>query len=140
MKFSTPYSERIRTALDDFFPTLAKQSFKDECDVNTILNRASKTGLINHVNRFQGDYSDVTTASDYQTSVNAVMDAHDAFMELPSGIRKRFSNSPEEFLAFVHNPDNLDAMVDMGLAKAPAPPKPSPAPPEPPLVSKDNLI
>ncbi|WP_437126563.1 hypothetical protein, partial [Nocardia mangyaensis] len=51
MIFRTPYSEIARETLSDFSASLAKQCFKDECDVNRILNKDAKTGLISLVNR-----------------------------------------------------------------------------------------
>jgi len=44
------------------------------------------------------------------------------FEELPSTIRAQFENNPEKFLEFVQNPDNLDKMRELGLAKAPQSP------------------
>jgi phage internal scaffolding protein len=117
--FKSPYSgERYRVSLK-CGPGLAQQHFKDECDVNNILRKYQKTGLIDHVNRFQGDYADLSDVPDFQDSLNAVIDAQEAFMTLPSSIRKQFGNDPAAFLDFVHDPDNRDEMVKMGLAKAP---------------------
>jgi phage internal scaffolding protein len=136
--FKSPYSgSRYRVSLE-CGPGLAQQHFKDECDVNRILAKYQKTGLIDHVNHFQGDYADLSAVPDFQESLNAVLDAQAAFDTLPSMIRKQFDNDPAAFLDFVHNPDNKDEMVKMGLAKAPvpfvepvaavAPPAESPAP------------
>jgi phage internal scaffolding protein len=117
--FKTPYSgSRYRVSLE-CGPGLAQQHFKDECDVNNILRKYQKTGLIDHVNRFQGDYADLSDVPDFQDSLNAVIDAQEAFMTLPSSIRKQFGNDPAAFLDFVHDPDNRDEMVKMGLSKAP---------------------
>lgn len=131
VQFSTPYSLRDREPFMFERPSLTKQSFRDECDVNFILRKYQKTGLLEHVNRFQGDYADLTDVPDYQTSLNKVIDAQSAFMTLPSAIRKQFSNDPQEFLEFVQNPDNADAMIEMGLRDRPAPVEPPAAPSEP---------
>jgi phage internal scaffolding protein len=119
--FKTPYSgSRYRVSLD-CGPGLAQQHFKDECDVNRILAKYQRTGLIDHVNRFNGDYADLSDVPDFQASLDAVISAQEAFLTLPSSVRKQFDNDPAAFLDFVHNPDNRDEMVKMGLAKAPAP-------------------
>jgi phage internal scaffolding protein len=132
--FKSPYSgQRYRVSLE-CGPGLAQQHFKDECDVNRILAKYQKTGLLDHVNRFQGDYADLSAVPDFQDSLNAVIDAQEAFMTLPSSIRKQFDNDPAQFLDFVHDPSNRDEMVKMGLAKAPSP-KVAPEPVvEPPAV------
>lgn len=95
---------------------LTKQCFADECDIGNIMARFDKTGLIEHVNKFQGDYGDFTGAQEYQESLNQVMAAEDMFMSLPAKVRAKFENDPGQFLDFVGNPDNLSEMVDLGLA------------------------
>ncbi len=98
-------------------PTMAKQSFKEECDINTILKKYEKTGLIDHVSKYNGQYADVTEAVDYQTALNTVMAGEAAFMSLPASIRTSFGNDPHEFLEFAQDPENQEALVEMGLAE-----------------------
>jgi len=97
-------------------PGLTKQSFKDECDINKILVKYEKTGLLEHKNRYEGKYADVTGVVDYQTALNIVQDAEEAFMSLPARVRTEFDNNPHEFLEFAQNPENEDALIEMGLA------------------------
>jgi phage internal scaffolding protein len=138
--FKSPYSgSRYRVSLE-CGPGLAQQHFKDECDVNNILRKYQKTGLLDHVNRFQGDYADLSAVPDFQDSLNAVIDAQEAFMTLPSSIRKQFDNDPVQFLDFVHDPSNRDEMVKMGLAKAPAPIVEPVAPVVPPVESPAPVV
>jgi len=119
-KFRTAYgqSERVQTRVSGL--TLTKQSFKRECDINHIISKYQQTGLIEHVSRYQGQYADLTDYPDYQESMNKVIDANNAFMSLPSSLRKRFSNDPAEFLHFVSDPANANELIALGLAKLPA--------------------
>jgi len=39
-------------------PSLTRQSFKDECDVNQIVKRYTETGMINHIPRTTPKYGD----------------------------------------------------------------------------------
>ena len=39
-------------------PSLTRQSFKDECDVNQIVKRYTETGMINHIPRTPAQYGD----------------------------------------------------------------------------------
>lgn len=119
-------------------PSLTKQSFVPECDINNILRSYRATGQINHIraNAAQGVYEDLPDPQDFQTSLNIIMEANDSFASLPSAIRRRFGNDPAEFLAFVTNPANQDEIIAMGLAvdtRPPPPPEEPPkTPPEPP--------
>lgn len=96
-------------------PMMTKQSFKDECDINRILAVAEQTGLVGHVNNAEGQYLNVSSVPDYQTSINLVRNADQAFANLPAGIRRRFQNDPVEFLAFMGDEENLDEAIEMGL-------------------------
>lgn len=106
-------SRRVRLYFNE--PTLTKQAFRDECNVNTIMRKFQKTGLLPHVDLHKGQYGDFTEVQDYQTSLNQVMAAQEMFSSLPSSLRARFNNDPAEFLNFVDNPSNLDEMRSLGL-------------------------
>jgi phage internal scaffolding protein len=92
-----------------------KPEFQKDCDLETIVSRFKRTGVIEHVRKHQGVYTDLTEAPDYMTALNKVIAADEAFMSLPAKIRQRFSHSPAEFLAFVDDPANRDEMVVLGL-------------------------
>lgn len=115
------------------------QSMAEECDINTIMAKYQKTGIIDHRNNFEGQYGDFTdTPQDYHESMNAVIAANDMFETLPSSVRKKFANDAGLFLDFVGDPKNAAEMVQMGLATAaqldepdPVLIEPKPAPKEP---------
>lgn len=96
--------------------SLTQQHMKDECDINRILKKYQKDGILRHVARFGGRYEDLPDNIDYQESLNAVMAAEQAFLSLPSSVRGRFENDPGRFLAFVGDPANENEMIELGLA------------------------
>ena len=122
------HHERVMKAFN--LPSRAKQSFRDECDINTIMSKYEKTGLIDHNARYRGQYADVTGALELQDALQVVEDANDAFDSLTAKIRKRFDNDPGQFLAFATNPDNKEALGEMGLM-APVEPRTVPVAPDP---------
>lgn len=143
MEFKVPYSAMPRVQFETVGPSLTRQSSKRECDVNRIMERFEKTGVLDHHNQFQGAYGDFTnTPQDYHETVNQVIEANDMFMSLPSKIRKTFGNDPAQFVEFVADPDNGPQLVKMGLAETldpiqevidrSTPPKPSTPPKEAP--------
>lgn len=118
MEIRHPYiNPRERTQFETEGPSRTEQAHKDETDINRIMKKYEKTGLLNHVNQYQGDYGDFTDAPDYQTALNRVMEANEMFMTLPSAIRKQFGNDPASFVEFVGNPQNAQQLIDMGLAE-----------------------
>lgn len=119
----TPTSFRIRKPYEPsepvktFFskPTMAHQSFKDECDINKIMARYKTTGLIEHVKSTQGAYGDFTGVEDYHTALNNLHAAQEAFMGLPAHIRARFENDPAQLLGFLDDKENYQEAVELGL-------------------------
>lgn len=94
-----------------------KQAFKDECDINRIMRKYQKTGLISHIREGGRWGEDVSNAQDFQTSLNIVIAAQAAFAALPSDIRNKFGNDPKKLLAFIDDPKNEQELVTLGLAR-----------------------
>lgn len=105
------------------------QQFKKDCDINHIMARYVKTGVINNVNIKAPQYGIVPSVT-FQEAMLLVANAQDTFDALPAEIRKEFGHDPGAFMDFVLDPENGDQLVEMGLA-APREPEPSPAQPEP---------
>lgn len=93
-----------------------KQSFKEECDINSILKKFERTGVVpgNAKTPKYGDFSEGTT---YQEALNLVITAEQQFASLPARARERFQNDPAKFLDFATNASNADEMAKMGLIK-----------------------
>jgi len=98
-----------------------KQAMKAECDINNIMRKFEKSGIVDHLSKYDGRYGQFIGAPEYHEAMNQVAEAAEMFMEIPAKIRKRFNNDPAEFLEFVQNEDNRDELVSMGLARAPTP-------------------
>lgn len=102
-------------------PSLAQQSAKDECDINCILQNMAR-GVHPDVSGRQPQYGDFTsTANDYHDALNMVIAAKEAFDGLSADVRARFKNDPAELLDFVHNEENREEAISLGLI--PPPPK-----------------
>jgi len=122
-------------------PSRTDQSFKDECDINTIVRNFGVTGELplSSATPMQGDFTNVV---DYQSALNLIIRADEAFSELSAAVRRRFDNDPAKFLDFASDPANLEQMREMGLTRPETPPA---APlkvqviPEPTQTSIDGL-
>jgi len=115
----TPF-QAVRQPLRDVslkFPANSrwtKQSFKEECDINTIMARYQSTGEIPNLDVRAPQYLDAT-GLDFQSMQNQVLEAQALFMELPSKLRTRFANDPGQFLEYVADPQNRAEMRELGL-------------------------
>lgn len=104
-------------------PSMAKQEFKRECDVNNIVKHFSPRHMsqLAALAAANGRFEDLPDQLDYQDSLNLIRDAEQAFMALPSKVRDRFGQDPAEFLAFMGDPSNEKEARELGLLK-PLPP------------------
>lgn len=131
-----PYNYDVKAASDavafeSVNPTLAQQQFKDEADINRLVDRFLRTGEIPPVDgrAIYGNFLDIPLS--YQDCLEAVCRAQEVFDELPSKLRQRFNNDPAELLSFLQDPKNLDEAVKLGLLEKPAP-EPEPVVPAEP--------
>lgn len=113
--------------------SLTKQEHLKSCDINNIIKDFSRTGQIHHISAkaAQGAYMDLPDELDYQSALNTVIDAENAFATLPAKVRDRFGNDPAEFLAFVGNPENRKEAQELGLLKPATPLPDTPSEPSP---------
>ena len=107
-------------------PSLTRQEFAEECDINALMSRYEKTGMQipSHMTR-EPQYLDLSDVPDLHTAMNVMREAEAAFMQLPAHIRLEFSNDAVKFVEYAEDPDNLEQLREWGLAK-PAEPTPPP--------------
>lgn len=104
-----------KTGLSCLDASLTQQQFAEEADINTIVNRFLKTGVLPTPNTFP-QYVDFEGIFDYQSAMNLVRAADESFMRMDAKVRARFNNSPQEFLDFFANPENTQEAIRLGLA------------------------
>lgn len=105
--------------------SMTKQSFKAECDINEIVRKFVRTGVVEpkSLERRSAMFADVSGLDDYQSALHAIDAARAGFDTLPAGVRDRFGNDPAGLLVALANPANADEFVRLGLLRGPeAPP------------------
>lgn len=92
-----------------------KGSFKDECNINYIMNKYLKTGQLPNVreNLLYGEASGL----DLFEAQQLVAKANSMFEELPSNVRNKFENDQSKFLDFINDDKNLEEMIELGIAE-----------------------
>jgi len=130
-----------------FFPVdsgLVEQSHKDSCDINSMIAKARR-GVFQPP-RSPGSYGDFTGVTDYHSARNQILAAEATFFALPSELRNRFNNDPQEVLDFIDDPENLEECYELGLIVRPEASPPSGGPvtqggtgdPEPAVVDENT--
>lgn len=116
--FKTQFDRCERVQYSSDKPTLTEQSHKHACDINNIMKKYERTRVLEHQNRYSAQYGDFTSYDDYQSALQRISDANDAFMSLPADLRKRFHNNPGHYFDFVTDPANQEELVSLGLLPA----------------------
>lgn len=96
-------------------PSRTQQHFRDETDINVMVQRFQRTGIPDVPPVFPG-VQDFTEAHDFRSAMQAVIDANRAFASLPSSVRERFANDPARLLDFISDDANYDEAVRLGIA------------------------
>ena len=94
--------------------SLTKQSFAEECDINTIVRRFGVTGELPQ-SVVMPTYQDFEGIFDFQSAMNSIVQSNDSFMQMPAEVRARFNNDPALFVDFCSNSDNLEEAIKLGL-------------------------
>lgn len=123
MKFFTRFNPPEKNGLEFTEPSMTEQHFKQECDINYIVNQYQTTGVLPHGDRqpLFGDFAEFPT--DLQASMALYDEAQDRFMQLDSKLRKEFDNDPAKLLAFLHDEKNREQAIEFGLIERPAQPQ-----------------
>jgi len=115
--------------------SLTQQQYKNDCDVNLIIAKYEQTGTLHHVdNAKRGVYMDLTQAPSFEESLKVVMQAQNAFDEIPAQIRQRFGHDPQQFIDFLADEANTEEAIKLGLRSRPTSP-----PPDPILATLSNI-
>ncbi|AXL15612.1 internal scaffolding protein [Microviridae sp.] len=108
-------ARRLRFGTVTGTETETSQAFKDECDINRVLDRAKKGVGMAHLANYQklyGDFQDFDgkTFEDMQIKL---AEANTIFQDLPAHIRNEFDNQPGKFFEFVNNDENKDRLEEI---------------------------
>jgi len=119
-----------------------KASFAKDADINNIMSRYQKTGVLVDPLRINpnrrpnfGDFSDIC---DLASMISRIRDVETSFRVLPASVREKFDNEPAKLLDFIADPANLKEAIELQLLPASMMPEPKEAAPEgtptPPLA------
>lgn len=98
-------------------PGVTRESEMDSCDINKIVARFEKTGILPNNVREGGLFIDVSECGDYRDALDRVIKADKLFMQLPPKVRLEFANDPAKFLDYMADPANREDMVKRGIVE-----------------------
>lgn len=95
--------------------SLTHQEFYDDTKTENIINKYVRIGANPYLPASVGQFLDTTTISDFQSNMERFRAVSEYFESLPSDIRLRFRNDPQFFAQFASNPENKNALEELGL-------------------------
>ena len=112
---TVPRRDRKLCPVVDCGEGLTEQTHKNQCDINVILADYARTGFIRHAKDNQGRYDDVSQI-DFQQAMITVANVKNMFEGLPSEVRKEFGHDAGQFLGYVQDPKNAEALEQRGIS------------------------
>ncbi len=89
-----------------------KQSQKNECDINKLLERYERDASIGHLEKYGGQYGDYADY-DFENHVTKIAEMNTIFEQLPAEVKKDFGQSTNKFFEFVTNPENQGKLAEL---------------------------
>lgn len=94
-------------------PTMTKQSFADQCDINRIVSNFQKTGFVDHARKSAARYGDQTELTFFETQT-AVANIKSIYEGLNVDRRGLFE-SVYDFINAVADPTQTSRLIEAGL-------------------------
>jgi len=91
------------TGLRCMDPSLTQQQFAEEADINTIVDRFLRSGVMPTPTQMP-QYVDYEGVFDFQSAMNVVRSADENFMRLDAKVRSRLTTLLKSFLSFLQIP------------------------------------
>jgi len=135
MKFFTKYLRPEPKGTINLEPSMTQQQFAESANINSIINKYRKTGVMPVVPKnTQPIYGDFTGIKEFQEAQGVIAHATQQFEELPKNIKDRFHNDPSELLEFCSNEENRPEAERLGIV-----PKPAEKPKTEPVKPADSI-
>lgn len=91
-------TDRVQSTIDPK-TGLTQQSFKDECDINILLEHWIKTGVMPSFNHNSGFFADVSEVPDMQQAAGLIAYAEQYFAQLSEEERSKYETAMDYFEA-----------------------------------------
>jgi len=109
---------KVFAADDPLAISKTQQHFAEDVDVNNIIARFVRTGMLGDpvaMASRQASFGDFSSGEDFHAVMNKVTKAQASFGSLPADIRNKFNNDPALLIDFISKEENLKEAVDLGL-------------------------
>ena len=114
-KFNSGYSPIPKADTEVVGESMTEQHHTKHCDINNIIKRFKRDGVIEHVDQREPQYTDVSSCPDYHGALEIVRATEEMFSSLPAELRDKFRNDAGVYLEWINDPANAEEAIEMGL-------------------------
>lgn len=114
---SAAYVEHAPVMFSDDTPSMTRQEFAAECDINVLMASYEKNAVLPPTNGKDPQYFDASNVPDFREALDIAREAQEAFMRVPAATRKELDNDVHQFVEYAADPANLEQMRKWGLAE-----------------------
>lgn len=125
------YLDRPRVQMKPVGESMTKQEFATDQDINFIVKKFQKTGVMGGLSHKVPEFADVSNAVTLHEAMSVWDEANAGFASLPSGVRDAAGNDPIQMLEMLDDPDGYAVLVEAGMEMEE---RPEPPPKTPPVV------
>lgn len=93
-----------------------QQHYREIVNVNTIMKKAQKSGVLPVVNQ-ESYYAEIPTSYDYKKMLDRIISIDQKFNALPADVRSKFGNDPDQILKYLKDPKNEKEARELGLLR-----------------------
>lgn len=110
------FEEHVHPVIDiDPAEDQTQQHFERETNINSIVSRYQKTGVLPTALIREVQFGEV--GPDLVQSLNKIKAAKEQFQLLPAKIREEFKNDPDQFMRFLADPHNFEKAKSLGIVE-----------------------
>lgn len=99
---------RFRVTNNTVGDTMTEQHHARACDINTIMAKYVRTGLLEHVSKYEPTFGDVSRV-DFQDAMFLVAEVEAEFQDLPAYVREHYGNA-QNYLEAIQTEEGVEAL------------------------------
>lgn len=107
--------KRLMSVINCSEPKLTRQSDKKMSDINNILKKYSKDGVLPSTREHLARYIDNTQIPSLEDAHQVISEAKTLFMQLPAHVRKLMDNDPSKMEEVCKDPKYQELLVKEGI-------------------------
>lgn len=102
---------RVQVYLDPGV-SLTEQHHAKACDINTIMAKYARTGILEHVKNYEPTFGDISEL-DFKDSMDTIKTIEQEFGDLPAYVRAYFGQDASKYLRTISTPEGVEELRNL---------------------------